>query len=83
MPLYSPLSLRLPTTIFLLPLLRRLFLLLKFIILDWQPVFQNHKSITTRSMMLTGGTLFVSMYRQNTFDEFTINFANKYMQSYD
>ena len=83
MPLYSPLSLRLPTTIFLLPLLRRLFLLLKFIILDWQPVFQNHESITTRSMMLTGGTLLVSMYRQNTFDEFTINFANKYMQSYD
>ena len=83
MPFYSPLSLRLPTTIFVLPLMRRLLLLLKFIILDWRPVFQNHESITTRSMMLTGGTLLVSMYRQNTFDEFTINFANKYMQSYD
>ena len=67
MPLYSPLSLRLPTTIFVLLLLRRLFLLLKFSVLDWQPVFQNHESITTRSMMLTGGTLLVSMYRQNTF----------------
>ena len=72
MPFYSPLSLRLPTIIFVLPLMRRLLLLLKFIILDWQPVFQNHESITTRSMMLKGTTLLVSMYRQNTFDEFTI-----------
>ena len=32
--------------------------------------------------MLTGATPLVSVYRQNTFDEFTINFADKLMQSY-
>ena len=34
-------------------------------------------------MMLTGVTFLVSMYRQNTFDEFTINFADGHMQSCD
>ena len=32
--------------------------------------------------MLTGATPLVSVYRQNTFDQFTINFADKLMQSY-
>lgn len=53
----------------------------QIILLD-QPGFQSRGPGGTSSMSLTGKTPLVSVYGQNGFDEFCINFADEFLHSY-
>jgi chitin synthase len=53
----------------------------QIILLD-QPGYQTRGPAGTGSISLTGATPLVSVYGQNGFDEFCINFADELLQSY-